>query len=96
MRSKRSKKPILRASKEKRFFVHNGTALSDLRELRDALACKAINDEQFFHHVQAGRNDFAEWIRHVLGDVKCADSLRRTKSRKGVLGVIERALKQYQ
>ena len=82
---------LVQAPPDKCFWVNHGPVLKNLRELRDALAT-SISDEQFAFHASAGKNDFAAWIDDVLGDAKCATSLRRARTKSAALRAVERAL----
>ena len=95
MNVKKNWRSHIRAEGDRRFWVHEGLVLSDLQELRNALAYKEISESQFMHHVTDGRNDFANWIELVLCDEKCAAAVRKIKSFKGLLGTIDRNLKHY-
>ena len=77
------------------FWVNQGPILKDLRELRDALA-SGISDQQLAYHVAKGKNDFADWIAEVLGDAECAKALRRLRTRKAMVRVLETRLSRYQ
>ena len=82
---------LTQAPADKCFWVNHGPVLKDLRELRDALV-SGISEEQFAFHAGAGKNDFATWVDHVLGDAKCAVSLRRARTRAAAARAVERAL----
>lgn len=56
-------------------FVLNGTTLTNLYELIDAL--ETMNDETFRHHVNAVKNDFAQWVQDVFSEHGLAHELRR-------------------
>lgn len=56
-----------------RFFSSDGKIFSNLKDLRDGL--RDMSDEVFFNHVKEGANDFSNWIRDCIGDVRLADSL---------------------
>jgi hypothetical protein len=88
----RRARPLVTAPPEKCFWVHHGPVLRDLRELRDALE-RQISDGQFAHHVGPERNDFADWVEHVLGEKTCARALRRVHSVSAALGAVETALR---
>jgi hypothetical protein len=69
------------------FILKNGKPLKNLRELTEML--EHIDTETFFHHVNAERNDFANWVRHSLKDEKLADELKDAKSRKEILRILK-------
>lgn len=87
------KKPLVIVSGEMRFWVNNGSALSSMKDLRDAL--RTMSEEQFLHHAGMGRNDFSMWISDVLGDKSCAADVSKAKSIKEALATVEKYLKTY-
>ena len=88
----RRPRPLVTAPPEKCFWVHYGPVLKDLRELRDAFE-RQISDAQFAHHVGPDRNDFADWVDHVLAEKTCARALRRAHSVADALRAVETALR---
>lgn len=80
-------KPLVVADETHRFWVNNGPALKDLKELCEAL--RAMNDEQFAHHVNSEKNDFAKWVAEVLEDEKCAQALLKAKTRKAAARAVK-------
>lgn len=93
-RTKTIKQSLPIAAPEACFWVHHGSVLSNLRDLRDALA-HTITDEQYRYHASNGENDFSVWIEQVLGDSACAGKLRRVKKRSTALGVLDACLRAY-
>lgn len=87
------KKPLVIVSGEMCFWVNNGSALSSMKDLRDAL--RTMSEEQFLHHAGMGRNDFSAWVFGILGDKKCADDLLKAKDMKAALNAVEKHLKTY-
>lgn len=81
------------AQGEQCFWLTDGTVLKDLREL--AAAFENMQRAVFLHHVSGERNDFAEWVEHVLQDASCAQKLRRSKTARGAYGVVIRELRLY-
>ena len=45
---------------------------------------KSISPEQFSHHVNEEKNDFANWVSEVIGDQALARNLARAKTPKTV------------
>ena len=80
-----------------RFFATNGKIFASLVDLKNGL--REMSEEHFFHHVREGGNDFSNWIRECLGDVRLADSLIGLDKDKAVkkiasrIAYIERYLK---
>lgn len=63
---------------EKWFYFPDGSGAKNLNELKGKLEIISYSD--FYHHVADGRNDFANWIRYVLGDPQLADDLEKVDS----------------
>ncbi|MBR9700958.1 hypothetical protein GOV11_03785 [Candidatus Woesearchaeota archaeon] len=63
---------------EEQFHFGDGTTVSSLDGLRDYL--EHISYEEFYFHVNAEKNDFANWIRHVLKESNLADNLDKVSS----------------
>lgn len=68
--------------KNKHFLLHMGTNISNLRQLSEALDIMA--DNTFNHHVNASKNDFANWVKHVVGDEELAASIEKLRDRKSI------------
>ena len=95
MAHRKKKELLISAPPEKSFWVHNGPVVKSLKELKDALE-KDINDEQFKYHATKEKSDFASWISLVLNDKKCANSLKRVRTRKTAIRVIDGCLSRYE
>lgn len=81
------------ANGEHCFWLHDGQILDDLNAL--AAALRSMSEEVFSHHVSAQRNDFAEWVEHVLCDADCAHDLRSRRSPRGAYTVVTKHLRLY-
>ena len=68
------------APDDKRFFCHDGCVSQNLYQLADCLS--HISADSFRHHVNDTRNDFANWVRDVLGDDKLAKDLAKAGNHK--------------
>jgi len=81
--SKKSSKPkhklLKKVNPEHSFIVVDGTKITNLPEL--ALEMDNMADEIFDHHVNAARNDFASWIRDVIGELELADRMAGINTR---------------
>jgi hypothetical protein len=60
------------------FRSHNGDAYWNLRDLARAVA--SMDDALFSYHVNAQKNDFANWVADVIGDHKLARELWETRN----------------
>jgi len=85
--------PLVKAPAEKQFWTKDGQILSDLVALADSFS--AMDDLLFKYHANSARNDFAEWVQHVLSDDTCARSLRKADTPKKAHGVVVRRLRYY-
>ncbi|MEK7193604.1 MAG: hypothetical protein AAB652_02340 [Patescibacteria group bacterium] len=95
-RQKKNKKLLVQAADDRCFWVWNGPVLHNLCELRDFIGHKKLSKDQFAHHVAHEKNDLADWVDHVLSDQKCAAGLRKVKTERGTLGVLEKTLRDYE
>jgi hypothetical protein len=87
-------KPVLVcAPGEQCFWTTDGRILSNLVELKDALA--SMTDDVFAYHVSKERNDFADWIEHVLGDAELATAFRKSKKLNTAHDVVVTRLRIY-
>lgn len=75
------------------FWVADGQILNSLAALATAFA--EMEKAIFTHHVTAEKNDFADWVELVLGDVQCASSLRKAKTPKTAHAMVVKRLKVY-
>ena len=60
------------------FYSHDGGRFWNLQDLARAVA--SMSAEVFEHHVNAEKNDFANWVFDVVGDHALAHELRNTRS----------------
>jgi hypothetical protein len=91
--AKGRKKALVVAVGDSCFWVNYGPALRDLLELRNALY--SISEEQFKHHVNEIRNDFAIWVEGVLEDKKAAIRIKKSKTVNAMIKAVEKSLKEY-
>lgn len=61
------------------FWTRDGRILQNLQDLH--LAFGSMDDEIFLHHANTEKNDFADWVEHVLEDLDVAVALRTVKER---------------
>ena len=77
---------------EKAFWVSNGWIIKNLEDLPTAL--EAMSDETFAFHVNKDKNDFANWVKEVVGDKSLAATLRMVRNRRNSIEVAKRRIKQ--
>lgn len=61
---------------DKKFWSMDGASYGNLFDLCNAL--KNMKKEVFEHHVSESKNDFANWVYDVIGDIELADNLRKS------------------
>lgn len=91
--STKGKRELTQAPCEQCFWVTDGRVLSNLTDLRDALA--SMTDDVFMYHVTKERNDFANWIEYVLQDAELASSFRKSKKPNTARDVVVSRLRIY-
>ncbi len=62
------------------FVLCDGTPLYSLIDLVDAF--DTMNDDVFNYHVNAEKNDFANWIKDIIGEVSLAEKLLKEKRKE--------------
>jgi len=60
------------------FVLKNGKKLLNVEQLSKALA--GMENEVFYHHVTAERNDFHNWIRDIVLDLELAQKIMNAKN----------------
>ncbi|MBI2141568.1 hypothetical protein HYU16_04040 [Candidatus Woesearchaeota archaeon] len=85
---------LLNAPPEKAFWVNNGPVLKSIIEL--ATAAKKLTQQQFTHHVNSAKNDFAKWVDEIIRDSELAKQLRRIKSKDELAHIVTNRLRQLQ
>ena len=48
-----------------------------------------MSSEEFKHHVNSEKNDFANWLYHILEKKELANKLFKTTNRSEILGLIK-------
>lgn len=62
-------------SPETVFYVSNGKILNNIKELYHEI--NQMPDDVFFHHVNADKNDFSNWVREVMGEKALAAKMAK-------------------
>ncbi len=73
------------------FWVNNGPIVKSLEELADAV--RDMKKDVFIMHVNKDKNDFAKWIDGVIGDIKLARDMLKSRSRRNILQVLTSRIK---
>jgi hypothetical protein len=78
---------------EQAFYCRDGKVAKSLDDL--ALILRDMKDDEFSHHVNDYKNDFANWILHVLNDRELAESVSKAGSRQEIiLAINERIMRR--
>ena len=81
IRTKEEAQRVLKhVPEEKRFYCHDGKILNNLYELKNAL--EKMSHACYGHHVTEEKNDFARWVREVLGDDKLSNDMKKAATQK--------------
>ncbi len=68
------------------FMLKNGQEIKSILELYHCL--KNMDDEMFNFHANANKNDFANWLSDVFGEIDLANKIRQ-KPRQEILGLLQ-------
>ena len=71
---------------DKLFWCQGDRRLRNLAELEVAL--REMADETFGYHANEAKNDFASWVRDVIGDDKLSRDLQKSRSRLEAAGSV--------
>ena len=82
-RVQKPKRILVVAQNDQCFWLNGGSMIKDLNELKHAL--ETMSNDQFSHHVDSERNDFANWVHNVLDDTELSGKLKRCKTRISTL-----------
>ncbi len=69
------------------FWLANGTVIRTIFELYDGL--RSMEPDIFMRHVNAERNDFADWILNTYSNEILANKLRKAISKEEMLVILE-------
>ena len=86
-------KALVCASDGECFWTRDGRILQNLEDLH--MAFGSMDEEVFVHHVHNDKNDFADWVEQVLGDLDCSVELRKAKELKNAHTVLFSHMKKY-
>jgi hypothetical protein len=70
----------------KEFVTSKGILIYNLQQL--VLELKSMKDEEFEFHVNKEKNDFANWIEHVIENKNLANNVRKIKKRKELIKLL--------
>ena len=78
-------------SQQEYFVLNNKVVIKNVKEMIDVL--KVVDDQTFYHHVNAHKNDFAEWIRHAVHDLRLAEIINPIRERNMIIAEMEKEIK---
>ena len=81
------KMELLKTTEDHEQFIFQGKPINTIEVLISIL--KESTDEQFSHHTDDERNDFASWVEHVFNNKDVADKLNEEKTREGTIKILE-------
>jgi hypothetical protein len=84
---------LINAPHDKEFHFHDGTRAKNLLELVSKI--ETLADHDFHHFVNAHKNDFSNWIEHVLFDEAFAQKLREVHSKDETVQLIKDKIADY-
>lgn len=92
-KAEKKMKMLVCAPDDKCFWTTDGKILKNLAELQ--MAFGTMGDEVFLHHVTKEKNDFADWVEHVLEDARLAADLRKSKKPAKAQVIVSKHLRTY-
>lgn len=93
MARKTQKLDLISVDGDQCFWVNNGPALRNIKDLSDAL--KGISEDSYAYHVNEEKNDFANWVLNALKDETLASKLSKAKTLKSAIRAVDDRLKKY-
>ncbi len=76
------------------FKLKSGSTVKNMYELANELA--TMDEETFTHHVNEERNDFYNWILHIIRDEHLARVFSEIKDRRLMLAAVEKRIEQLE
>jgi hypothetical protein len=84
---------ILRKREDyERFFIYEDEPICSLEELAKKL--RQLDPAKYLYHANQEKNDFAMWVRAVLGDGRLADHLIKAKNKKQAVAYCDKRLSE--
>jgi hypothetical protein len=75
------------------FVTISGKRIRNMYELYDVFI--NLNDSEFKHHVNENKNDFKNWIFHIVKDIDLASEIATLKTKSDMLSAIESRINIY-
>ena len=77
---------------EEKAFVHKGKKIHSLNDLISEI--KSMSNSEFSHYVGPMHNYFADWIMHVMKNKELAKAVKKSKSKKNTLKLLNKEIKE--
>lgn len=77
---------------DKVFWLNDGRSLKNLNELSKAL--NKMDMGLYKYHVNKDKNDFMNWIRHVIGDNLLAKNIAKNKNNNVMYNAVKKRISQ--
>ena len=68
------------------FVLVSGQKVKNVKELADVL--EMLDEHNFAHHVNNGKNDFANWVQNVFEEFDLAEKMKTTGDKDKVRMII--------
>lgn len=72
------------------FRTKHGAYIKNLYELLDAV--RKMGQAEFAHHLNDDKNDFREWVHHVLNDYDLAEELSKCRNKQQLVAKLEKRI----
>jgi hypothetical protein len=79
---------------EHRFVTRDGVMLANLFDL--SLELSDMSDATFMHHVNDSKNDFHNWVHHIVQDKKLAEQLAKLKGKDEMMKAVQSRILELQ
>jgi hypothetical protein len=76
---------------ENHFWVCDGSVIKNLNELLRSI--RKMKKGVYRYHANKEKNDFSNWVRNVMGDVKLAGDLSKAESKKAAIKILNQRIK---
>ncbi|MGM5484054.1 MAG: hypothetical protein ACQER9_04030 [Nanobdellota archaeon] len=88
-----AKQILADVSKSEEFVLHHGGFVRTIKNLIDLkIELQNMSEEEFRHHVNSKRNDFAKWIKDSVKDDKLAEDLNVAETKDDMLEIISQRI----
>ena len=91
--TKRVKSYLKDVPKDKVFITMTGNKVRNITELYDIIY--QMPDDEFSHHLNESRNDFRNWIHHVISDNHLAKLISDCRTKDEMLDKLEKRISNY-